>query len=255
VALQLDRSGIRTPDERGDATEILPGVHQIGLIGARSLLIEGAQLTLVDAGLVGSARRVERYLDRLGWSPTDIDLIVLSHHHIDHVGGLPELRALSRAPVAAHVDEVASLRGVAVPPNPLPPPILNQVFEPLRTLVRLQPIRVDVLLRDGDPLPGCRDVQVVHAPGHTPGQVALHAPRDRWLFVADALQITRGRLAPPPALLTEDVARANETIRRFSDIDVDWLLFSHHGVRSIDSDELRDLARRVLDSRASIRAS
>jgi glyoxylase-like metal-dependent hydrolase (beta-lactamase superfamily II) len=240
---------------RGVATEILPGVHQIGLIGARALLIEGSRLTLVDAGLVGSARRIERYLDRLGWSPTDIDLIVLSHHHIDHVGGLPELRALSGAPVAAHVDEVASLRGDAVPPNPLPPPILSQVFEPLRSLVRPQPITIDLPLCDGDSLPGCPDVRVGHAPGHTPGQIALHAQRDGWLFVADALQIASGRLALPPALLTEDMARARETIARLSELDVDWLLFSHHGVRSTGGDEMRDLARRRFDGQMSDRAS
>jgi len=57
---------------------------------------------LVDAGLPGSERKIERGLTKHGLSFADIKLIVITHAHVDHAGAAAALRAATGAPIVAH---------------------------------------------------------------------------------------------------------------------------------------------------------
>lgn len=196
-------------------------------MGAKVLLLADRRLTLIDAGGPGSAGRVLGYVVALGRRPDEIERIVLTHAHLDHVGALPELLSASGAELCAHEQEAGRLAG-AEPPPPLPHPLLDRA---LRPVVRTRPVRVDRLLRDGDDLPVLGGMRVVHVPGHTRGSIALHLPARRAAIVGDALQVVRGRLAPPSRFFTEDMAAAQRSIARLAELDVDVLLFSHYRAR------------------------
>src|SRR5207245_3912925 len=87
------------------AMEIVAGVHAIDAVGAKVLLLVGDRLTLVDAGGPGSAGRVLGYIVGLGRRPEEVERIVVTHGHIDHVGALAELRRATGAQVCAHESE------------------------------------------------------------------------------------------------------------------------------------------------------
>ncbi len=73
---------------------------------------------LVDAGLPGSAVRVEKVLAKLGLAIEDIKAIVITHAHVDHAGGASELREKTRAPIIAHEADLPYYReGRAVFPQ------------------------------------------------------------------------------------------------------------------------------------------
>src|SRR5512146_2775375 len=90
--------------------EIDPGVHAVRLRGSTAFLLAEERLTLIDAGLIGSRRPLERYLQRIGRSLDELDRIICTHGHPDHVGGVREI-AGDRVEVLLHP---ADLEGIEV---------------------------------------------------------------------------------------------------------------------------------------------
>ncbi|GAH19098.1 unnamed protein product [marine sediment metagenome] len=72
----------------GSTVEIIPNVYQITLRVTNIILIAEEELTLIDTGFRGSAPQIMSFIQRLGRSPEEITLIILTHNHLDHAGGL-----------------------------------------------------------------------------------------------------------------------------------------------------------------------
>jgi glyoxylase-like metal-dependent hydrolase (beta-lactamase superfamily II) len=156
------------------------------------LLIGAGPPTLLDAGssLAASTQQIlagiEAVHDEFGESvwPADVRRIIVSHGHVDHVGGLPELLRTIPAEVAIHpLDRaaVASCREHVVASAVR----LNAFFHRAGVdaarrseLLKMSPYRwtarenvpVGLPLEDGDELDGLR---ILHTPGHSPGHVCI----------------------------------------------------------------------------------
>lgn len=76
-------------------------------------LVDGADVTLVDAGWAGDVDRVIAELASIGRRPEDVRAILVTHAHIDHVGGAARLHERFGTKVLAHPDELAHARGEA----------------------------------------------------------------------------------------------------------------------------------------------
>jgi glyoxylase-like metal-dependent hydrolase (beta-lactamase superfamily II) len=173
--------------------EIAPGVHALGhKAGGRvhAFLIDaGGELTLVDTLFEDDARLVLGAIDALGRSPSDLKRIAITHAHRSHLGGLAELKRRSHATVYAHeweADVVAGERR-AQPVTILPRQSLKLI--PFQLGLRFnrprhRPCSVDEPLADGDAL---GPLEVLHAPGHSPGHLAFHWPERRFLIAGDAV--------------------------------------------------------------------
>ena len=86
-------SRIRSILQKG-VLEIIPRVYQLTDRGANIILITEEELTLIDTGLPGSLTRILDFIHSLGRSAEEIGLIIITHNHFDHAGGLAELRRL-----------------------------------------------------------------------------------------------------------------------------------------------------------------
>jgi glyoxylase-like metal-dependent hydrolase (beta-lactamase superfamily II) len=90
-----------------------------------------------------------------------IKLIVLTHSHADHTGGLAEVKEGTGAQLAIHEKEAESLRR----------PAFRMMMAPFSKA----PPPADVLLKDGDTITiGKLNFKVLHTPGHTPGGISLY---------------------------------------------------------------------------------
>ncbi|MFN2561021.1 MAG: MBL fold metallo-hydrolase [Jatrophihabitans sp.] len=74
------------------------------------LLRDGDAVTLIDAGYPGDAGRLEASLRALGRRPEDVRAILLTHAHIDHLGGAAQLARRYGTPVYTDAREAAHVR-------------------------------------------------------------------------------------------------------------------------------------------------
>lgn len=217
--------------------EVAPGVHSIERVRmAHAFLVEGEGFTLIDTGMRGSGDSVMTALAGLGRRLSDLRHIVITHHHFDHTGSLARLAEMSKAAVSVHAADAPYVRGDLPRPPLVRPGFSSWFIRPFMGLLptKPEPCRVDVELQDGDEIEAAGGLKAIHAPGHTPGHIALLMPSKRILFAGDAVLNVLG-LRPPLAAFTEDMARAKETIRKMAALDFDIACFGHGGVMRKDA--------------------
>ena len=216
--------------------EVVPGIHQLRAIGARVTAILGQDgIVLVDAGGRGSLGLIAAGLQALGASVDQVKLIVLTHYHPDHSGGLRRLAEATRAKVAVHRHEERIISGTGPCPNPFHNRLLAWVTSPFIHLLYDHRARVEFLLDDGDALPLADGVQVIHTPGHTSGSICLYLAPQKLLIVGDALQHRSGRLSPPAFSVTHDSRQARESLEKLLAVDFETICFSHFPVLRRDA--------------------
>lgn len=201
------------------------GLRGAGLWSANVFLLLGDGVTVVDTGLRGRRRRILREVARLGYRTGDIANIIITHHHIDHVGGLAALKRTTGAVVFAHPADIPYIEGRL--PQPVHAPRwLRGALSPLQPLWTPAPAAVDIPVRDGDVLPVLGGTVVLHTPGHTPGSICLLVKRERLLIVGDVLSHTIG-LRIPPRILSFDMQQEARSARRIAGLDYDIVGFGH----------------------------
>ncbi len=182
----------------GLGVQVLPGVHLVRDEFVNTYLVETqGSLVLIDAGINGDP--VLRYLERTGISPSSVELVIITHHHYDHVDGLQRIREATGARVAAHRDEA---------------PLIE----------RATGIRPDILLEHNSTVKG---LLVIHTPGHTPGHIALLDPGREALFTGDLVYEKNGELHEIPRHYSMDPDRNRESIRSLLGYSFKHLLPSH----------------------------
>ncbi len=173
--------------------ELAPGIHRLGHgAGGRVsafLIEEGGELSLVDTLFESDARLVFEAIRGLGRSVTDLKRIALTHGHRSHLGGLAALKRASGAKVYANAWEADIVSGDrrAQPVTVLPKQSLR--LFPFQLGLRLNrpkhvPCPVDEGLDDNDAF---GPLQVLHAPGHSPGHLAFSWPERSFLIAGDAI--------------------------------------------------------------------
>lgn len=194
----------------GLTEEVAAGVHRIAVptpfaVGrVNCYLLTGEPLTLVDTGLNSgtSLDYLERALTEIGVRVEDLELIVLTHQHMDHEGLLEILTRRSGAEVAAFAalvpwlaDFPASAEGddeyaqTVMTANGVPGDI-NVLLGVLARGLRAygSPGTVTRPLDDGDTLTmGGRDFTVHHRPGHSPSDLVYHQAESGLLIAGDHL--------------------------------------------------------------------
>lgn len=189
------------------------------------LLIVEEELTLIDTGYRGSAHQILDYIRQLGREPEEIGLIILTHNHIDHVGGLAELKKETKARVAIHKSDIGERKN----------------------LPSARPEDIDVRLEGGEMLNLLGGLEIIHTPGHTPGSISLFSPKHRLLIVGDALKKRRDNIDLPFKTAGFDLTQAKDSIRKMSWLDLDMLCFGHGLPLNGAQSKIQDLAERIRD--------
>src|SRR5829696_3712803 len=171
------------------------GIHRVEDAFTNWYLVEeGDRITVVDAGVPTSWESFRAALGRIGRSPDDVDAVVLTHAHFDHVGFAERARRELGVPVWVHENDVPLTKhpwrydherprsyyfATQLRALPIVATLLrNRAFWPA-------PIR-EVKRYSNGSLPVAGSPRVVFTPGHTLGHCALHFPDRDAVIVGDA---------------------------------------------------------------------
>ena len=201
--------------------KMIGNVYYVGTDGLASYLITSPQgHILVDTVMPEATSQIKANIEKLGFKVTDIKYLLNTHAHIDHTGGLAEMKAASGAQlVAGEADK----------------PLLEGGYYPgarEETALNFPPVKVDRTVREGDKVT-VGDVTLIarETPGHSPGCTSWEfsvkdgdATRSALIFCSGTVALNRLVTNPThPGIVTD----YRKTFARAKDMKVDVLLAPH----------------------------
>jgi glyoxylase-like metal-dependent hydrolase (beta-lactamase superfamily II) len=201
----------------------LTRVSRFGFVNAY-LVEEEDGLTLIDTAIPGSAKAIRAAAEKLG---RPIVRIALTHAHGDHIGSLDALAGALPGVEVVISDRDARLLAKNKTTDPGEPP--EAKMRGSYPGAKTKPTRT---LSEGDRV---GSLEVVAAPGHTPGHVAFLDTRDRTLIAGDAFSTLGGMatsakanpLFPLPVIATWHKPTALESARKLRALDPARLAVGH----------------------------
>lgn len=180
--------------------DVGPGIHRVEDAYTNWYLVEdGDGVTIVDAGVPTSWQLLADALAEIGRRPGDVEALVLTHGHFDHIGFAERARVELGIPVFVHENDVPLTRKPLLygrERSPLEYPLRHAAARPMfAAFVKARaffpsPIAEVRRYRTGDaalPVPGTPEI--VFTPGHTLGHCALHFS-DRDVVIAGDAVVT-----------------------------------------------------------------
>lgn len=226
------------------AIPVASGVWRIPLVGdfvnGFILRDEDGQVALVDMGVKSSGAKVMAALASIGSGPSDVTRLMLTHAHSDHAGGAAHVARETGRGFAIHEADAPFASSGKAPPR-----------DPATRLGRLanrlggggfDAVAVEETFTDGQVLPICGGVEVIHTPGHSPGHASLFLRESGVLITGDAIFNVRGLRWPVKAFCS-DFRMTTVTAHRLAEREYSVAAFTHGPHLS---DQPREHIRRFL---------
>jgi len=219
--------------------EPAPGVLRLGTSLINWYVVATDEgITVVDTGAPNYRPQLDEGLAQLGRRLADVKAVVLTHGDPDHKGFAEKLRAQQGVPVFVHsADEELTRTGRGRKRERGLLPYLRHAaaWKLIAAFVRGgRPLHVAEVrtFGDGDVLDVPGRPRVIHAPGHSPGCVALHFEDRGLLFVGDVLfnyNVLTGRRGPQisPAAFNESSEQALASLARLEGVEARVMLAGH----------------------------
>lgn len=213
-------------------TEVGDGVIAVqGRDANWAILRDGDAFTLVDTGYPRYYSAVRNSIRKAGLSLSGLEAIVITHAHIDHIGGVPALRRARTVPVYVGAPEVPMAIG-AWTESATPMDVIARLWQPryvpwsLRIAIAggTDHVRIPdaIGVDDGITLDVPGRPRVVLTPGHTSGHVCLQVADA--VLTGDALvtgHAVTGRRGPQliPDFFHTDAALANAALDQIAALE------------------------------------
>lgn len=212
------------------AKQIWLGVYEIPCGAVNTFLIDGGSdgLILIDAGFPGKADKIFDGIRNVGFRPSDLKHVVLTHAHYDHIGGLADVVKVTGATTwmsaidAPIAEKGSGFRLLKPAPEWIPAIMYRLVY---KADVTVDPARIDHTFADGDVLPLAGGLKAIGTPGHCAGQMSLLWLGHRVLFVGDACTRLFGELNSPVGY--EDEAEGRRSQKKLCGFDYELACFGH----------------------------
>jgi len=192
---------------------VIDCVHVISMGISNAFLIEGQDgLTLIDAGYPDKEAAVFGAIRALGRSPGQLKNLIFTHAHLDHIGSAAAIVRATGAKTYMHTLDIPiaesgdPFRPLTPAPGLLSMVLCKLTYHPEK---RVDPVAINQPLTDGEMPAIAGGIEVIHAPGHCAGQLALLWLPGRMLFAGDVGTNVMG-LRDPVGFESLDQGRASQ---------------------------------------------
>lgn len=212
-----------------------------------TLIWDNDKVILIDTGFPGQLPQIREAIEKAGVSFDKLNVVILTHQDIDHVGSLSSI--LNELPngveVLAHKEEKAYIQGEKLPVkvaqlqahlNSLPNE-MKAIYEKLKGFYENNKSNVDKMITDGEELPYCGGITVIHTPGHTPGHICLYLKYCKTLIAGDILQIDGGILIHAPQSTNLDTGLSMISLKKLMQYDIETIICYHGGLYGVNANK------------------
>lgn len=213
----------------------------------------GHEAILVDSGYAGFLPKIEAAASLHDFSLETISGIIITHHDVDHMGGLYELKAkYPYLKVYASEIEVNYISGKekslrlqqAEDLYPTLPEEQKQGALYFQEMLRtVKPVEVDQAFTADFVPASFTGISILNTPGHMPGHISIYVAALKTLIAADALVIEEGELEIANPHFTLDLPQAIASVKKLQQLEIDKIVCYHGGV--IEGDIPRRLDKLV----------
>lgn len=148
------------------------------------LIIFGDKITLIDTGVKGSERLIFDYIIKEGREITDIDILIISHSHPDHIGSAAKIKEITGCKVIAHQLEQNWIEHIELQHKERPVPGFLELVD--------TSVQLDSAINED-----CREIKLqndltlklIKSSGHSSGMLNVFFVEDEILFTADSIPL------------------------------------------------------------------
>ena len=187
---------------------------------------------LIDAGMPRSAEKILKAAEKRFGPDHQLQSILLTHGHFDHVGAIIDILEKHPVPVYAHKEEFPYLTGIENYPEP-DSGVEGGIVAKISKTFPIQAINISehlVELPEDGSVPGLPEWRWLHTPGHTKGHVSFFKELGRVLIAGDAFTTVKQdslykvirqkkQVHGPPVYLTTDWRASWESVCKLADLE------------------------------------
>lgn len=217
--------------------EITKGVEMLhldfyGSIIHPILLWDQEVAVLIDTGYLDQIEELRLAMEKVGVSFDKLKAVILTHQDVDHIGSLPEI-----------VQECG--RNIKVYAHDLDKPYIQGEFPLLKDghLENPPKGKVDETLSDGQELPYCGGIRIIHTPGHTPGHISLYLKQSKTLIAGDSMYSVNGIIEGIHEPTVLDIKEARRSLKKYLDLDIESVVCYHGG---LSKENINDQIQKVI---------
>ncbi len=216
-------------------------------LGARNniyptLIYDKENAVLVDTGYPGHFSIIKDQLANANVPVEKLTKIIITHQDFDHMGSLSSFleRADCQIEVLAHEADVDYIEGEITPIK-----LTDEFMRKIRKMIDSYSVKkqkelnhildnyyvkVNKALKDGEEIPICGGIIVIHVPGHTPGHICLYLKKHKILIAGDALTMIKGELYGPDRFITPDLELALKSLNKLNNYNIKTVVCYHGGI-------------------------
>lgn len=216
-------------DTMGNPTTIYP-----------TLIFNNDSLILIDTGFPGLFNKIYEAIEKEGLEFSKLNTIIFTHQDIDHIGNTYDIlkKVSGGIKTFSHEEEKAYINGEKTPVKLAKfesnlenlPDNMKVAYKMLKAGFQKNKVNIDETFVDGQELPYCGGITVIHTPGHTPGHICLYFKQWKILVAGDVFRVNDGILLRGKEDFNFDNELNMKSIQKLIKYDIETVICYHGGI-------------------------